>query len=157
MLLLSMDVRFWPEILALKSDLKKSRICPIWGQSDPLWSQTYHPWFVCIKATCNAVIFWPMAGLIGPIYDKSGTFIRYDFSTFWLGKTVLKSGLKKFWICPIWVQSGPPWAKICHPCKLDTVVSVVWSCLSVWHSLFINQLWLKSSQWYPIWLQIGSD
>ena len=20
------------------------RICPIWGQSDPLWSQTYHPW-----------------------------------------------------------------------------------------------------------------
>ena len=28
---------------ALKSDLKKPRICPIWGQSDPLWSQTYHP------------------------------------------------------------------------------------------------------------------
>ena len=28
---------------ALKSDLRKSRICPIWGQSDPLWSQTYHP------------------------------------------------------------------------------------------------------------------
>ena len=27
---------------ALKSDLKKSRICLIWGQSDPLWSQTYH-------------------------------------------------------------------------------------------------------------------
>ena len=29
---------------ALKSDLRKPRICPIWGQSDPLWSQTYHPW-----------------------------------------------------------------------------------------------------------------
>ena len=29
---------------ALKSDLKKPRICPIWAQSDPLWSQTYHPW-----------------------------------------------------------------------------------------------------------------
>ena len=28
---------------ALESDLKKPRICPIWGQSDPLWSQTYHP------------------------------------------------------------------------------------------------------------------
>ena len=27
---------------ALKSDLKKPRICPIWGQSDPLWSQSYH-------------------------------------------------------------------------------------------------------------------
>ena len=29
---------------ALKSDLKKPRICLIWGQSDQLWSQTYHPW-----------------------------------------------------------------------------------------------------------------
>ena len=28
---------------ALKSDLKKPQICPICGQSDPLWSQTYHP------------------------------------------------------------------------------------------------------------------
>ena len=27
----------------LNSDLKKSRICPIWGQFGPLWSQTYHP------------------------------------------------------------------------------------------------------------------
>ena len=24
------------------SDLKKFQICPNWGQSDPLWSQTYH-------------------------------------------------------------------------------------------------------------------
>ena len=30
---------------ALKSDLKKPRIRPIWGQSHLLWSQTYHPWF----------------------------------------------------------------------------------------------------------------
>ena len=29
----------------LKSDMKKSRICPIWGQSDQLWSQTYNPCF----------------------------------------------------------------------------------------------------------------
>ena len=28
---------------ALKSDSKMPRICPIWGQSDPLWSQIYHP------------------------------------------------------------------------------------------------------------------
>ena len=28
---------------ALKSDLKKSRICPIWDHSDPLWRQIYHP------------------------------------------------------------------------------------------------------------------
>ena len=26
---------------ALKSDLKKPQISPIWGQSDPLWGQTY--------------------------------------------------------------------------------------------------------------------
>ena len=27
----------------LKSDLKKSRICPIWGHSDPFWVQIYSP------------------------------------------------------------------------------------------------------------------
>ena len=36
---------------ALKSDLKKPRICPIWGQSDPLWSQTYHPWLAMPRHT----------------------------------------------------------------------------------------------------------
>ena len=38
--------RIWRRapIILLKSDLKKPRICLIWGQSDPLWSQTYHPW-----------------------------------------------------------------------------------------------------------------
>ena len=25
---------------------EKLRICPIWGQSDPLRNQTYHPWFI---------------------------------------------------------------------------------------------------------------
>ena len=38
---------FSPAPNALKSDLKKPRICPIWGQSDPLWSQTYNPWLKC--------------------------------------------------------------------------------------------------------------
>ena len=28
----------------LKSDLKKSRFVQFEVQSDPLWSQTYHPW-----------------------------------------------------------------------------------------------------------------
>ena len=31
---------------ALKPDLEKPRICPILGQSDPIRSQTYHPWLV---------------------------------------------------------------------------------------------------------------
>ena len=33
---------------ALKSDLKKPRICLIWGQSDLLWRLPYHPWFMCL-------------------------------------------------------------------------------------------------------------
>ena len=33
---------------ALKSDLKTPQICPIWGQSDPLCSQTYHPWHIVL-------------------------------------------------------------------------------------------------------------
>ena len=28
---------------ALKSDLKMSQICPIWGQFKPPWAQIYHP------------------------------------------------------------------------------------------------------------------
>ena len=32
---------YWNQIL------KKSRMCPIWGLSDPLWAFTWHPgWFV---------------------------------------------------------------------------------------------------------------
>ena len=27
------------------SDLTKSRICPIWDQSDILWAQIWSPWF----------------------------------------------------------------------------------------------------------------
>ena len=39
-------VRLAPAPNTLKSNLKKPRICPIWGQSEPLWtwSQTYHSW-----------------------------------------------------------------------------------------------------------------
>ena len=34
---------FWLIKNVLKSDLKKSRICPIWDQFDPLSVQIYHP------------------------------------------------------------------------------------------------------------------
>ena len=46
--------------------MKKSRICPIWGPSDPLWSQTYHPWWAVFtyqglwswrSPTCPRVLF----------------------------------------------------------------------------------------------------
>ena len=39
--------------------------------------------------------FGPKVGLIVPKWDKSGTFFRIDFSTFWHIKTVLKFDLKK--------------------------------------------------------------
>ena len=35
-----------------KSDLKKCRICPIWGQSAPLWAQIWSPWTEASKETC---------------------------------------------------------------------------------------------------------
>ena len=41
---------------ALKSDLKKPRICSIWGQSDPLWSQTYHPWLKLLAQDVDGII-----------------------------------------------------------------------------------------------------
>ena len=37
-------------ILALKSDLKKPRICPIWGQSDTLWVLIWHRLHDCMRA-----------------------------------------------------------------------------------------------------------
>ena len=39
----------------LKFDMKKPRICPIWGHSDPLCSQTWHPWLgFCAEATMRS-------------------------------------------------------------------------------------------------------
>ena len=31
------------------------QICPIWGQFDPLWGQTYHPWYRPMIVTVIAV------------------------------------------------------------------------------------------------------
>ena len=48
----------------LKSDLKKSWICPNWSQSVPLWSETWCPWLIssdwwtfvlrCSPASCSS-------------------------------------------------------------------------------------------------------
>ena len=54
---------------ALKSDLKNPRICPIWGQSDPLWSQTYHPCFLIKSKSCRDVRAGYKFGQIGPKWD----------------------------------------------------------------------------------------
>ena len=37
-------INFMVSQIELKSDLKKSPIYIIWGQSDPLLSQNLHPW-----------------------------------------------------------------------------------------------------------------
>ena len=37
-----------------ETDLKKSQICPIWGQSDPIWNQPWHPLCVFRSRACVA-------------------------------------------------------------------------------------------------------
>ena len=49
----------------LKSDLKKTRMCSIWGQSDPLWSQTYHP---C--SDCSLISSSQQACQVGKAFDQ---------------------------------------------------------------------------------------
>ena len=39
----------------LKCDLKKSWICPILGQSEPIWSQTYHPCMTVTSHFCSVI------------------------------------------------------------------------------------------------------
>ena len=131
-----------PAPKALKSDLKKPRICLIWGQSDPLWSQTYHPWLL-VTSECRGqsvshpghyshrsrlTQHWPQqtdqrhdsrrvrsVSKVGQIFPngKIRHLFKFDFSAFWLGN-VLKSHLKKSRIGLIWGQSSPPLAQIWH-------------------------------------------
>ena len=68
---------------ALKSDLKKPRICPIWGQSDPLWSQTYHP--------CTVVTFGTHFGQMGmnwEFYQQFSVHLANRSKLYW--KQILK-------------------------------------------------------------------
>ena len=62
---------------ALKSDLKKPGICPIWGQSDPLWGQTYHP---CVRHTAKSGCDWYR---IVEIWNSFISQISRDISSFW--------------------------------------------------------------------------
>ena len=115
---------------ALKSDLKKPRICPIWGQSDPLWSQTYLPWYrlstplynvesghqTCsvtstireerdLKSTLNT-----NSKFINNYFIKMASAPSYKGVRFWTkqwkintkwGKNI-QDDFKKFQICSIW-------------------------------------------------------
>ena len=58
----------------------KSRICPIWGQSEPLWSQTYHPWVWVhpITMTWSGLHnFGDLTSYIySPGYESSNTIVR---------------------------------------------------------------------------------
>ena len=70
---------------ALKSDLKKPRICPIWGQSDQIWSQTYHPCFRYIAPVEGGVlIVWWAYDLIsqGSGDDSGDEWWQFGQETF---------------------------------------------------------------------------
>ena len=73
---------------ALKSDRKKPRICPIWGQSDPLWSQTYHPCLV------------DSSGILGPRSSESKDKIYIFVCCFMFrpGESDLGQKKYKLWI-----------------------------------------------------------
>ena len=60
-----------------ETDLKKSQICPIWGQSDVIWmpnlTSLLQPEASCFGYGKN-VRFWPKLDQIATKLDKSGTF-----------------------------------------------------------------------------------
>ena len=85
---------------ALKSDLKSPGFVQFGVQSDPLWSQTYHP--------C-AVDVWNRDVLFGSILDQ--IYPKY-FSTFYsASQNVQKSDISKFPDVFIWSQSHSLWSQ----------------------------------------------
>ena len=107
---------------ALKSDLKKPRICPIWGQSDP--RQTYHPWVRLAFRPPNATNL----GHLNSVLD--------NLEVGWSSQNAMKLNLQSPWFVPF----GPIWpdfeatlsslhriAAGCHMCPiLRFLCGVVW-------------------------------
>ena len=80
-----------------KSDLKKSRTCPIWGlsdrgQSDPLWSQTYHP---CTGILAKKIVKIETLWLLEITFDGKVISILAYFASIYanLQTLVLKLGV----------------------------------------------------------------
>jgi len=77
---------FLRSVFFQKTDLKKSQICPIWGQSDAVWWQpdirdwklnilnSYHVSPALLSRYHRAVRCGFGLGQIGTMCDKSGTF-----------------------------------------------------------------------------------
>ena len=98
-------------------------------QSDPLWSQTYHPWPL-ITFVCTDVIFGHKVGQIGPKWDKTGDFsdqIHY-----------ILAGPKVGQIGPKWDKTGifldlskPKYTEICSEKDPDlSHLGPIWPSLS---------------------------
>ena len=69
--------------LFLLSDLKKSQICPIWDQSDPILLPNLTSLLHTSHLYSRDVRVVPRLCQYRPKFDKSGTF-KTSFSTFWL-------------------------------------------------------------------------
>ena len=101
---------------SLNSDLKKTRICPIWGQSDPIWSQTYHP---CVLGTTMVVMCKGCQGWsqMLQIWEPKCTETDLKKSQICESKCT-ETDLKKLQIWHIWYQFNPILVKPGIPCRV---------------------------------------
>ena len=66
----------------LKSDVKKSRICPIWHQSDLIVGRTGYPWFWLFRVICTDVTSpgWTNGAPV-PVWHRLSTGMRLPRDT----------------------------------------------------------------------------
>ena len=72
-----------------ESDLKKSQICPIWGQSDPIWMANLPPWYKVLRLILFSSIIPLFARPSRPV-SSSQTHWRHLFLLLFLKPTDLQ-------------------------------------------------------------------
>ena len=123
---------FWiGEPTCTETDLKKSHICPIWGQSDPIWMPNLTSLFLALKVPTPRLMYSPPRDFTqnNTAYARDGWVSRIDIKReqFWTLKDISASKMK--WhemqyhlqtskICPIFCPCEPLWAE---PVILDSV------------------------------------
>ena len=80
----------------LKSYLKKSRICPISGQSDPFWVQIR---YVCYRTGYFYNYTYPLAASLLAANSRSYVMIKIGMTCLIIGRPKTKTLLKETWRC----------------------------------------------------------
>ena len=114
-----------------KTDFKNSQICPIWGQSDPIWMPNLTSLFVWALVQSKFIIypwqtyliwtdFWPNWHNIGQIMklQKSGRVIMLAHYCNMYWKLILKIHIL---ICPFVCLSSLLYDQIWHTCSQTNV------------------------------------